>query len=63
MAVSEADKGGTQIRFLFDDTIFAKSVAFDPDTIRSRLRELAFLNNGALIRFRCGGRSDSIRLR
>lgn len=40
------------MRFLYDDTIFSKGVAFDPETIRSRLRELAFLNSRATIRFR-----------
>ena len=27
-----------QVRFRYDETIFAKSVSFDPDTIRSRIR-------------------------
>lgn len=41
-----------QVRFLYDDTIFAKSAAFDVDVLRSRIRELAFLNAGASIRLR-----------
>jgi len=48
----EAEKKGTQVRFLYDPTIFSSSATFDPDIIRSRLRELAFLNSGATIRFR-----------
>lgn len=48
----QAGQRGTRVRFLYDDQIFNKSVVFDPDTIRSRLLELAFLNSGAAIRFR-----------
>ncbi len=44
-----------QIKFLFDDTIFAKGVSFDADVIRSRIRELAFLNSGMNIRLRWAG--------
>jgi DNA gyrase subunit B len=43
---------GTRVRFLYDDTIFSSTATFDPDTIRSRLRELAFLNPEATIHFR-----------
>ncbi|GAX81704.1 hypothetical protein CEUSTIGMA_g9132.t1 [Chlamydomonas eustigma] len=52
LTAEERDISGTQIRFLYDDTILAKNIAFDPDTIRTRLRELAFLNSAAWIRFR-----------
>ncbi|PRW39388.1 DNA gyrase subunit B isoform A [Chlorella sorokiniana] len=45
-------RNGTQVRFIYDDTIFSKTATFDPDTIRSRLRELAFLNSRATIFFR-----------
>ncbi|KFM25838.1 DNA gyrase subunit B, mitochondrial [Auxenochlorella protothecoides] len=38
--------------FRYDDAIFAAGAAFDPDTIRARLRELAFLNSGVTIHFR-----------
>jgi len=48
-------RSGTQVRFLYDDTIFSKSAVFDPDTIRSRLRELAFLHPQATIHFRVAG--------
>lgn len=43
---------GTWVRFRYDDTIFSKTATFDADTIRSRLRELAFLNSAATIHFR-----------
>lgn len=43
---------GTRVRFLYDDTIFSSTATFDPDTIRSRLRELAFLNPDATIHFK-----------
>ena len=36
-------------------TPFTRSAAFDPDTIRSRLRELAFLHPSAAIHFRVAG--------
>lgn len=51
--------GGTQVRFKYDETIFSKTASFDPDTIRSRLRELAFLNSAATIHFRVIGGSGS----
>lgn len=51
-AAAGAPKRGTRVRFIYDDTIFSKTATFDPDTIRSRLRELAFLNSRATIYFR-----------
>ncbi|GIL71999.1 hypothetical protein Vretimale_576 [Volvox reticuliferus] len=42
---------GTQVRFLYDRTIFAPDVSYDPDVIATRLHELAFLNSSAIIRF------------
>ena len=45
-------KQGTRVRFLYDDGIFSNTAVFDPETIRSRLRELAFLNPNATINFR-----------
>jgi DNA gyrase subunit B len=51
----EFTQGGTQVRFKYDETIFSKTATFDPDTIRSRLRELAFLNSSATIHFRVVG--------
>jgi hypothetical protein len=53
-ALAEELKGrrGTRVSFRYDDQIFAEGVAFDPDTIRARIRELAFLNSAATLRFR-----------
>lgn len=48
----DAKKTGTRVRFLYDKSIFTSGATFDPDTIASRLRELAFLNNDAIIRFK-----------
>lgn len=48
----EDERQGTRVRFLYDDTIFSSTATFDPDTIRSRVRELAFLNPSATIHFR-----------
>ena len=54
------DRGrtGTKVAFRFDDDIFSPGVAFEPETIRSRLRELAFLNSSATIRFKVIGGSS-----
>lgn len=43
---------GTRVCWRYDDEIFSKNAQFDPDTIKSRLRELAFLNSAATIHFR-----------
>ncbi|KAI8112178.1 hypothetical protein M9434_003502 [Picochlorum sp. BPE23] len=48
----DGDRKGTRVRFLYDDSIFSSTATFDPETIRSRLRELAFLNPQATIHFR-----------
>jgi len=54
------DRGrtGTKVAFRFDDEIFSPGVAFEPETIRARLRELAFLNSSATIRFKVIGGSS-----
>ena len=49
-----ASKTGTRVSFKYDASVFAAGIEFEPDTIRARLRELAFLNAGATIRFRAG---------
>ena len=46
--VGEADGTGTKVTFLADDAIFEK-VEYSFDILSSRLRELAFLNNGLKI--------------
>ncbi|EFJ52500.1 hypothetical protein VOLCADRAFT_79115 [Volvox carteri f. nagariensis] len=47
----EADRTGTQVCFLYDRTIFASDVSYNPDIIATRLHELAFLNSSATMRF------------
>jgi len=43
---------GTRVAFRFDSSIFTPGVAFEPDTLRARLRELAFLNSTSRLRLR-----------
>ncbi len=47
--VGEADYSGTETVFYPDDTIF-ESVTYSFDTLKSRLREIAFLNKGIAIK-------------
>lgn len=58
----DASLKGTRVRFRYDDTIFSKSATFDPDTLRLRLRELAFLNSSAKIHFRVEGSSAKSKI-
>ncbi len=44
----EADKTGTRVHFIPDETIFEETV-FDYDTLKTRLRETAFLTKGLKI--------------
>ena len=46
--VGDTDETGTRVDFYPDDTIF-ESVVFNFDTMKSRLRELAYLNKGLRI--------------
>ncbi|MEG1581649.1 MAG: DNA topoisomerase (ATP-hydrolyzing) subunit B [Clostridia bacterium] len=48
VVTGETDKTGTKITFMPDDEIF-ESVIFDYDLVKTRLRELAFLNKGITI--------------
>ncbi len=57
--VGETDRTGTTIRFLPDirsaenpDGIFEENVSFEHDTLKTRLREMAFLNKGIRIVYR-----------
>ncbi|MDD3304646.1 MAG: DNA topoisomerase (ATP-hydrolyzing) subunit B [Bacilli bacterium] len=40
------DRTGTTVSFKADDTIFNETVEYDYDILRTRIRELAFLNKG-----------------
>ncbi len=55
--VGETDKRGTKVIFKPDPTIFS-TTEFDPDDIKMRLRELAFLNPGLTIEFEDEIRGD-----
>ena len=44
-------KTGTRVRFKPDNMIFQKVQDFDPNIIRARMKELAFLNSNAELRF------------
>ncbi len=52
-------KSGTTTRFWPDDTIF-ESVTFDVATIKTRIRQMAFLNKGIKIRFQNRRNGDEI---
>ncbi len=49
--IGTSDRTGSTITFMPDDTIFEETV-FDYDTLRQRLREMAFLTKGIKIIFR-----------
>jgi DNA gyrase subunit B len=57
---ADAGRHGTRVAFKFDPQIFSSGVEFDPDAIRARLRELAFLNAGATIHYRAGPSAESL---
>lgn len=54
----DTNRTGTKVAFRYDDEIFSPGVAFEPETIRARLRELAFLNSSATIKFKVIGGSS-----
>jgi DNA gyrase subunit B len=47
--IGETDHTGTETIFQPDATIFEETTEFDYDTLRNRLREMAFLNKGLTI--------------
>lgn len=49
--IRETDKTGTKTTFWPDPEIFTESTVIDKDTIKNRLREMAFLNKGLKIIF------------
>jgi DNA gyrase subunit B len=60
-AIGESTKTGTKVTFKPDHEIFS-STEYSFDTLANRLRELAFLNSGLLVRLkdeRGGGRSET----
>ena len=50
--IGESDEHGTTIRWKADKTIFTETTQYDFDVLKTRLRELAFLNSGIVIVFR-----------
>ena len=50
--IGDTDKHGTVIRWKADSTIFTETTHYDYNTLKDRLKELAFLNNGIKIIFR-----------
>ncbi len=50
--VEDTDRTGTTIRFLPDEQIFDHGTQFQYDTLRTRFRELAYLNHGISITIR-----------
>ena len=58
----DEDRTGTTVTFLPDKSIFQETTVFDYDTLKNRLRELAFLNRGLRITLyddREAGKKDS----
>ncbi len=47
--VGESDKNGTEVTFLADDTIFQTDIVYSYETLATRLRELAYLNQGVTL--------------
>ena len=50
--VGDSSEHGTTIRWKADALIFTETTTYDFDVLKSRLRELAFLNSGITITFR-----------
>ena len=50
--IGDTQEHGTTIRWKADKTIFTETTTYNFDTLRDRLRELAFLNSGIVIHFR-----------
>lgn len=53
----DPDRHGSTVRFKADPTIFTETTVYDHDTIRNRLRQLAFLNKGIRLVF-CDKREE-----
>lgn len=50
--IGDTDRHGTVIRWKADKTIFTETTTYDYDVLKLRIRELAFLNSGIVIKFR-----------
>jgi DNA gyrase subunit B len=50
--IGKSEKTGTTIHFKPDPSIFTENTSFNYETVRNRLRELAFLNAGVTIRLK-----------
>ncbi len=50
--IGTSDRHGTTIRWKADSSIFTETTTYDFDVLKTRLRELAFLNSGITIIFR-----------
>ncbi|MCH5288779.1 MAG: DNA topoisomerase (ATP-hydrolyzing) subunit B [Treponema sp.] len=50
--IGDSSEHGTTIRWKADGSIFTETTTYDFDVLKSRLRELAFLNSGITITFR-----------
>ena len=58
----DSDRSGTTVHFLPDDEIFTETTVYDYDILKTRLKELAFLNKGLKISLyddREAGKKDS----
>ncbi len=49
--IGETKVTGTEIKFYADPEIFTETITYDKNTVKLRLRELAFLNKGVKISF------------
>lgn len=55
--IGKTDKRGTKVTFMPDKRVFY-TIIFDAEEIENRLRQLAFLNKGVLIKFRDDRQED-----
>ena len=57
LMADQIDRHGTIVEFFPDDTIF-ESVAYDYEILTKRFKEMAYVNKGLAIRFRCDWSPD-----
>ncbi len=50
--IGDTNEHGTTIRWKADKTIFTETTTYDYDVLMHRIKELAFLNSGVVIKFR-----------